>query len=150
MAGPILAIILALLGWRVARVIAHRAARRRRTPPVSTPRASTSDPAIPVVPNVTTSSVPVSTVSAPEPIARAFPVYGLGASRDAALALERMLRHLTGVTAVYVSPRTALAYLDFFPAQVTEEQLAQSIRGGGYQVGDASHRFDWRHVPQKT
>ena len=60
--------------------------------------------------------------------------------------LPAVLRRLIGVTTVYVSPVTALAYLDYLPAQVTEEELVQAIGRQGYRVGDRAHRFDWRHA----
>ena len=85
-------------------------------------------------------------MTAPAPVARAFPVHGLPAGRDTAATLEGMLRWLSGVTTAYVSPVTALAYLDYLPAQVTEEELVQAIGRQGYRVGDRAHRFDWRHA----
>jgi hypothetical protein len=49
---------------------------------------------------------------------------------------------------VYVSPVTALVYLDYLPAQVTEDELVEAIQRQGYRVGDAARRFDWRHAAQ--
>ena len=89
------------------------------------------------------------TAGTPEPSARAFSVSGLGTGGEDARALERRLRGLPGVAAVHVSPRTALAYVDFVPAQVTEEQLADAIRDAGYQVSATAQRFDWRHRQQE-
>jgi hypothetical protein len=147
----ILAII--LLGivvlWRVVPAVARLLAQRRR-PLLRSPRqTSNGTPSAPVAPSAASSAGPsVRADRAPEPVARAFPVAGLGGGHDAAHALEGRLRCLAGVSGVYVSARTALAYVDFLPAVVTEEQLAQAIQHAGYQVSDASRRFDWRHVPQ--
>ena len=80
-----------------------------------------------------------------EPIARAFAVDGLPPGPAAPVALAGLLRRLAGVTGAYVSPVTALAYLDYWPAQVSEDELVQAIQGAGYAVGAAAPRFDWRH-----
>jgi hypothetical protein len=135
--------------WRVVPAVARLLARRRRPLLRSPAAASAGAPPAPVAPSAAISAGPsVRADRAAEPTARAFPVDGLGAGDAAARALEGRLRCLAGVTGVYVSARTALAYLDFLPAVVTEEQLAQAIQHAGYQVSDASRRFDWRHVPQ--
>jgi hypothetical protein len=135
--------ILIVVNWWLLRTVSRYVARQRRASLMSTTEARAGHPTVPAGPIATHSAV-----SAPEPVARAFPVHGLPPSRDSAVALEGMLRRLVGVTAVYVSPVTALAYLDYLPALVTEEQLVQAIRRDGYRVGDESHRFDWRHVQQ--
>jgi hypothetical protein len=137
-----LVIILVVAAWAAYRNLPRYLARRRRGLflPAGGPSVSRLPaPAVPV-PTPGVESVVVETV------ARAFPVQGLPRSRDTAVALEKMLRRVAGVTAAYVSPLTALAYLDYHPMQVTEEQIAQAILSAGYQVGDASRRFDWRHV----
>jgi copper chaperone CopZ len=83
--------------------------------------------------------------TAPESRAQAFPVHDLPPGRASAAVLEGLLQHVAGVTRAYVSPVTALAYVDYVPAQVTEEQLVGAMRRGGYQVGGDAQRFDWRH-----
>ncbi|MHB8574047.1 MAG: heavy-metal-associated domain-containing protein [Dehalococcoidia bacterium] len=74
----------------------------------------------------------------------AFPIDGLNGSREAAGALEAVLRQLAGVIRAYVSPITALAYIDFQPAQLSEEQLVGAIAGAGYNVDVHHRRFAWR------
>ena len=116
---------------------------QRRVPRTSTSGAPAEPAVAPAAP-----VAPPAAVRAPEPVARAFPVHGLPPGRDAAVALEGVLRRLIGVTTAYVSPVTALAYLDYVAEQVTEDELVQAITRHGYRVGDAVHRFDWRHLQQ--
>jgi copper chaperone CopZ len=125
-------------------VLTARAVARRRAPLRSRSSGRTGPPATPA-PSVAAPRT-LDPVRFPESVARAFPVHGLPAGRDAAAALERVLRGLAGVTKVYVSPVTALAYLDYLPAEVTEDALVQAMQRQGYGVGDAARRFDWRHV----
>lgn len=140
--------ILILVGLAAYRAYLRYGGRRRVPRPMGTNRADDNRPAQTAVPFAPPS--PDSPDSAPTPLARAFPVHGLSQSRDAAAALEGVLRRLAGVTAVYVSPLTAFAYVDYFAAQVSEEQIVDAIRGDGYTVGDSARRFDWRHVPRKS
>ena len=116
--------------------------RRRSAPPRFARDARVERRLAPAVPD----APPAAVVSAPAPVARAFPVHGLPAGRDTAAALEGMLRRLSGVTTAYVSPVTALVYLDYLPAQVTEEELVQAIGRQGYRAAHPVHRFDWRHA----
>ena len=81
-----------------------------------------------------------------ETVARAFPVRGLPENADAPSALEQALRQVAGVTSAYVSHLTKLVFLEYHPTQVTEEKLVTLIERGGYQVAEASRRFDWRHA----
>lgn len=131
----------------ISRIIARAVARRRPAPRRAAPAPRADHPA----PRGTLSAPPDEppAVSAPEPVARAFPVVGLPRSRAATAALEGMLRRLAGVSAAYVSPVTTLAYLTYLPGGVTEEQITQAIRRDGYRVGDAAHWFDWRHAPTR-
>jgi hypothetical protein len=133
--------LLVLFSVVLYRAVVRFKARRRRVPLVAMGGARTGAWSAPAV-----STPPPVVVEAVESVARAFPVYGLPLRREATIALENTLRRLAGVTAVYVSPVTAFAYIDYLSAEVTEEQLVQAIRRDGYQVGDEARRFDWRHV----
>lgn len=124
----------------VSRTIArHRQARRQLRRHDSTP--------LPLAP---VAVVPLPTVAGavplPVPRSRAFPLVGVLPSHAAARSLEQLLRHLAGVTVVYVSPVTALVYLEYLPEEVAEDELVAAIQHQGYRVGDAAHRFDWRHA----
>jgi hypothetical protein len=123
-----------------SRVIARRRQMRWR----SRHDASTTLPTALAV--IVTPPTLVAAVQLPVLRSRAFPLVGVRPSRAAAGSVEQLLRHLAGVTAVYVSPVTALVYLDYLPAQVTEDELVQAIQHEGYRVGDAAHRFDRRHA----
>ncbi len=138
-----LIIVLVLLNWWSFRALARRLAARRRPAVSSADQRGTGPTARAAGATDRTGSAPES--SAPQPSARAFPVGGLPPGRAGAGVLEGLLRQVAGVSRAYVSPVTALAYIDYFPAQVTEEQLVRAIERGGYQVGIASRRFDWRH-----
>jgi copper chaperone CopZ len=85
----------------------------------------------------------LTAVTPAEPRAWAFPIHDLPPA--CAAALEGILHRVTGVTGVYVSPVTALAYVDYWPAQVSEDDLVHTIQRAGYGVGAAAQRFDWRH-----
>ena len=123
----------------VFRLVLHYA--RGSAPLRSAVEAPVERPTAPAVPDA-----PPAAFSAPQPVAWAFPVQGLPPGRETSAALEAVLRRVIGVTTVYVSPVTALAYLDYLPAQVTEEELVQAIGRQGYRVSDRAHRFDWRHA----
>jgi len=133
-------VVLSLVtGWSF-RTIARARARKQPTLPAGV-RPRRRGPLTPIrVPSPPASVVPVA-----EPIARAFAVYGMPPGPAAPVALTGLLRRLAGVASAYVSPVTALAYLDYLPAQVSEDELVQAIQGAGYAVGAAAQRFDWRH-----
>lgn len=76
----------------------------------------------------------------------ALPVLGLDGNGDRAQALELVLRRLHGVVRAYVSPITALAYLDYRMALVSEEQLVGAVAIAGYRVDDRQRRFAWRRA----
>lgn len=84
-------------------------------------------------------------VAEPEPNAVAIPVTGLAAGSTGAQALEQLLQRIDGVTSAYVSPVTALAYVNFFPERVSEAGLVEAILNGGFGAGPNAQRFDWRH-----
>lgn len=75
----------------------------------------------------------------------ALPILGLEKSGERARALESILRQLRGVVRAYVSQFTGLAYLDYRPAEVTEDQLVGAVAGAGYSVDERARRFAWRH-----
>ena len=74
----------------------------------------------------------------------ALPIQGVDGSREKAGALEAALKQLAGVVRAYVSPFTALAYVDYQPVQISEAQLVQAIAGAGYSIDERQHRFAWR------
>ncbi|HLZ71326.1 MAG TPA: heavy metal-associated domain-containing protein [Dehalococcoidia bacterium] len=74
----------------------------------------------------------------------ALPVLGIESNSDRARALEAVLRRLQGVVRAYVSPFTALAYVDYHATQISEAQLVGAIAGAGYRVDDRQRRFPWR------
>lgn len=74
----------------------------------------------------------------------ALPVLGLDRSNAHAQALEAALRRLQGVVRAYVSPFTALAYVEYHAAQITEDQLVGAVAGAGYRVDERQRRFPWR------
>lgn len=139
--------ILILVGLAVYRAYLRYGDRRRTPRPPGTNRAENSRPTQTAA--LFAPSVPDNPDRVPEPLSRAFPVRGRAQSRVAAATLESVLRRLAGVASVYVSPLTAFAYVDYFAAQVSEDQIVETIKSNGYAVGDAARRFDWRHVPRK-
>jgi hypothetical protein len=76
----------------------------------------------------------------------ALSILGLDGSGDRAQLLEVALRRLHGVVRAYVSPITALAYLDYRSALISEEQLVGAIAAAGYRVDDRQRRFAWRRA----
>lgn len=70
---------------------------------------------------------------------------GLAGSPDRAGVLSAKLRQLRGVIRAYVSPFTALAYVDYCPSLVSEGELIGAITGAGFSAG-APERFAWRRV----
>lgn len=141
-----LSALLLLINWWLFRARATRAQRQAHQPhPPVAPVSEQRPQALPETPAAATTD---DTVPAPAFVTRAFPVIGfVPPLRDHAGALELELQQLEGVAMAYVSPVTALAYLDYLPDQVTEEQLVQCIERAGYGVGAATQRFDWRRAP---
>ena len=74
----------------------------------------------------------------------ALSVLGLDGRGERAQALEAVLRRLHGVVRAYVSPITALAYLDYRTALISEEQIVGAIADAGYGVDALRRRFAWR------
>ncbi|HEY8837691.1 MAG TPA: cation transporter [Dehalococcoidia bacterium] len=74
----------------------------------------------------------------------ALPVLGLSDGGERAKGLEKLLRKLTGVVKAYVSPHTGLAYVDYDPAVLTEDQIVGAISGAGYSLDETGRRFAWR------
>ena len=132
--------IAALLLWRMFQSRGRLQSRLRRTPVRTPDRRRTIVPTLPAVPAASPAAIPEE-----EPLSCAFPVRGLQPGGPGAGALETILRRVAGVTTVYVSPVTALAYLAYLPSQVSEEQLAKVISDGGYMAEDGANRFDWQH-----
>lgn len=74
----------------------------------------------------------------------ALPILGLDSSSVRACALEAVLRDLHGVVRVYVSPYTALAYVEYQADHTSAEQLVGAIAGAGYHVDPRQRCFPWR------
>lgn len=117
---------------------AFRTRRRGRARPRAAAPPSTGSTFIPG----SVRSTPATAVPPAEPRAWACPIHGLPPA--CAAALEGILHRVTGVSGVYVSPVTALAYVAYWPAQVSEDDLVHTIQRAGYAVGAAAQRFDWR------
>jgi hypothetical protein len=77
-----------------------------------------------------------------------FPLQGLAHRRDLASALELRLRQLGGVARVYVSPATDLAYVEFQPVEIQEDQLVGVMEAEGFAVGEHGERFLWKRASQ--
>jgi hypothetical protein len=132
--------LMLVVNWQLFRRLSrYLAARRRAAPPPSVAKTAVRAQ----TPATSPSTDPVEQV--PEPSALAFPVQGLAPGYASARTLEALLQRLHGVTSAYVSPVTALAYIKYFPEQVTEEQLVAAMVGGGCSVDALAQRFDWRH-----
>src|SRR5581483_1802803 len=128
---PLIIALLLVNSWSL-RALARRL-HARRHPAVPPPaQRGAGPPAGGRAASATDRTVSAPEPSAPRPSARAFPVAGLPSGRAGAGALEALLRQVAGVSRAYVSPVTALAYVDYFPAQVTEEQLVGVIERRGY------------------
>ena len=76
----------------------------------------------------------------------ALQIRGLIHSDERARALESVLQQLSGIVRAYVSPFTELAYIDYWPEQVTEDQLVDAVAGAGYSVDEQQRRFAWRRA----
>jgi copper chaperone CopZ len=138
LSAAVLLVLLVVVGWRLSGV--RRARRGRvwpRTPPVD------RSPSVPPAPLVAL-GLPVPAQDA-ETSARAFPVDGLPASPERLRALQAILRRLAGVTQAYVSPVTALVYVQYTPTAITPTDVADAIRRAGYRVADETRWFDWQH-----
>lgn len=137
---------LLVLGGLGAYLFITRYRNRQRLAARASARPSVTAPVAPApsLDAVSPAAPPVDT------IAQVFPVFGLAGDREAAAALQATVRSWDGVVSAYVSPVTAYAYLDYRPAQVTEEQLVQALQGTGYRVGDSSRRFHWRNAAQRS
>lgn len=132
--------VLVLVNWWAYNARARSRARRQATLTFGARPRRGGPPTLFRAPAPVASAGPAA-----EPIARAFAVYGLPPGPAAPAALTGLLRRVAGVASAYVSPVTALAYLDDLPAQVSEDELVQAIQEAGYTVGAAAQRFDWRH-----
>jgi Cu+-exporting ATPase len=63
----------------------------------------------------------------------ALPIIDLSCGSGGAMLIERLLTNLPGVVDVYVNPATETAYVEYEPAEVSEEQFGQAIRSAGYK-----------------
>lgn len=71
----------------------------------------------------------------PEPARKvALPVLDLACGGGGSRFLQRVLSKLPGVLEAYVNPATETAYVDYFPAKLSEEHIAEAIREAGYQT----------------
>jgi cation transport ATPase len=60
------------------------------------------------------------------------PLYNLGCGAGEALAIERAIATLPGVTRVYLNPLTEMAYVVYDPTQVCPEHLRAALDRLGY------------------
>jgi len=62
------------------------------------------------------------------------PVIGLSLGGCGALTVERVLTRLDGVLRVYVNPAMEVAYVDYDPGHITDDEIAKTIRELGYET----------------
>ena len=60
------------------------------------------------------------------------PLQSLGCGSTGRAVIERGLRELPGVRQASVNPVTEMAYVEFDPAQCSEEEVAAAVRATGY------------------
>ena len=60
------------------------------------------------------------------------PIEGLGVGGGGALTVERALMRASGVTWVFVSPPTEMAFVEYDPAVTSPQELAAVIEGVGF------------------
>ena len=60
------------------------------------------------------------------------PLQSIGCGSTGRAVVERSLRELPGVLEASVNPITEMAYVEFDPAQCSEEEVAAAVRGTGY------------------
>lgn len=66
------------------------------------------------------------------------PVRGLGCGGGGASSIERAIARLDGVSAVYVNPATAEAYVDFEATRCDVPSIAAAIARLGFRPGSAA------------
>ncbi len=68
------------------------------------------------------------------------PIEGLSCGGGGALAIERAIKALTGVTHVSVNPVTEAAYVEFEPALCNQEQIFKAIERAGFRATEPDRR----------
>jgi hypothetical protein len=81
---------------------------------------------------------------------RALPIEGTLLSPAAARGLEQLLRCTRGVLTAYVSPVTALAYVEYQPSVLSDAELADTLGDAGFCASDAARWFPWRHADRRA
>ena len=64
------------------------------------------------------------------------PISGIICGGGGALAVERSLQRVPGVTRVYVNPLTEMAYIEFDPSRTQLQELDQAVERVGLQAGE--------------
>ena len=62
------------------------------------------------------------------------PISGLACGGGGVISIEQTLQALTGVIRTYVNPATEMAYVEYWPTEVTTDQLATAIEELGYET----------------
>lgn len=65
-------------------------------------------------------------------------VGGLGPKDAGLLALDAAFARIPGIRCAYVNPTSALAYVEYEPCTVGQEQLVAAIECAGFYVGRLS------------
>jgi copper chaperone CopZ len=67
-------------------------------------------------------------------------IYGLTDRAEEAVAVQRALSETEGVRHAYVSVLIETAYVEYDPAVVSPDRLAEAIGGAGFGAGEPSVR----------
>jgi hypothetical protein len=65
-------------------------------------------------------------------------MHGLGPKDAGLLTLEAAFARIPGIRCAYVNPTRALAYVEYEPCTVRQEQLVAAIEHAGFSVGQLS------------
>lgn len=68
------------------------------------------------------------------------PILDLGCGGGGTLAIERALERLPGVIRAAVNPLTEMAYVEYDPARVSNDEFRRAIERAGFHIGTAGIR----------
>ena len=68
------------------------------------------------------------------------PINDLSCGGGGSLIVERALARTAGVVYVYVNPATEMAYVEYDPAQIDPDRLANVVEHAGFRAGLPSLR----------